>query len=293
MRVCIGITTKNRKKIVVKAIESALSQDYTDVEVFVFDDGSTDGTSQLRENYPEVRWERSETSLGLLEARNRMMRTCGAEIFVSLDDDAWFLKNDEVRIAVNYFKADPKLAVVAFDLLERDSDRFKVVERANPVSTNFYKGGGHALLLNAVKLAGYYVPFPVKYGHEEKDLGIQIIDLGYDMIFLPGVHVWHDYTPVGRNVADQSNSFIINDLVYKYRRVPLVYVLPVLLASIIRSLRNKVRHGTTGKEAVKTFFSLVPEQKKHVNRVSIKTYLKYRQLSKSYLAYRSENKHFS
>lgn len=291
MRVCIGITTKNRKGIVEKAIESALAQDYANIEVFVFDDGSSDGTSELRSEYPDARWERVEESLGLLEARNRMMRTCGADIFVSLDDDAWFLESDEVRLTVNYFIAEPKLGVIAYDLLERGTDRFTKVERQDPIKTNFYKGAGHALRLSAVKEAGFYVPFPLKYGHEEKDLGIQILDLGYYMLFLPGVHVWHDYTPISRNMEAQYRAFTINDMIYKYRRVPYLFMVLILGASIKRTLLKKVKYGTNGKEAVKTFFNLLPEQKKHVKRVSIKTYLEYRQLSKSYLAYRLENKH--
>lgn len=289
MKVCIGITTKNRKNIVAKAIESALSQDYEDIEVFVFDDGSTDGTSELRENYPDVRWERSETSLGLLEARNKMMQTCGADIFVCLDDDAWFLKKDEVRIAIDHFKSDSKLAVIAFDLLEKGSDRFYEVERESPVATNFYKGAGHALRLSVVKEVGYYVPFPIKYGHEEKDLGILILNLGYHMLFLPGVHVWHDYTAVGRNLYEQNRAFIINDLVYKYRRLPFVYMIPAVAATIRRTLQKKVRGGSDSMEAVLAFFKMIPSQNEFVKRVKIKTYKKYRRLSRTYLSYRARN----
>lgn len=290
MKVCVGITTKNRKDILTKAIDSALAQDYSPIEVFVFDDGSTDGTSELKTNYPSVRWERSEISIGLLEARNKMMRASGADIFVSLDDDAWFLKEDEIRIAVGYFRRNKNLGAIAFDILERGTDRFNEVPRHDPVPTNFFMGAGHALRLSAVKKAGYYLPFPVKYGHEEKDLGIQLLEQGYQIWMLPGLHVWHDYTPVERNISEQTRGFIINDLIYKFRNVPWLYLLPVLGLSIYRTLRNKVRDGTNNKEAVLTFFKLIPSQIKIAKRVKIKTYKKYRSLSNSYLAYRAENK---
>ena len=39
MKVCIGITTKNRADILSKSIESALSQSYPNKEVVVFDAG--------------------------------------------------------------------------------------------------------------------------------------------------------------------------------------------------------------------------------------------------------------
>jgi|SRR5690554_4931911 len=290
MKVCVGITTKNRKEILPQAINSALKQNYEHLEVFVFDDGSIDGTFDLKKKYPEVRWERSEENLGLLEARNKMMRTCQADIFISLDDDAWFLKNDEVSIAVQYFKENETLGAIGFDILERESARFREVSREKPIPTNFFKGAGHALRISAVQKLGYYIPFPVKYGHEEKDLGIRILDEGYEIWMLPGVHVWHDYTPIERNTAEQTRGFLINDLVYKFRRVPLLYLLPVLGRSIYRTSRNKVRPGEIGSRVVWEFLKLIPSELKYVKRVKIKTYKYYRSLSKSYLEYLAKHK---
>ncbi len=271
------------------AIESALAQDYEHCEVFVFDDGSSDGTSQLQAEYTNVRWERSEVSLGLLEARNKMMSTCDADIFVSLDDDAWFLKKNEVSIAAEYFQNNNNLAAIAFDILEKNTYKFREVPRDKPIPTNFFIGCGHALRIESVKQAGYYVPFPLNYGHEEKDLAIRMLDFGYEIWLLPGVHVWHDNTKIERNNPDQDRGFIINDLVYKYRRVPLLYVAPILMLSIYRTLRNKVRKTNRPAEKIWTFFKLIPLEFKHVGRVSISTYKQYRTLSKSLLAYK--NKH--
>ena len=289
MKVCIGITTKNRRSILSMAIDSALTQDYSSIEVFVFDDGSTDDTSELSKKYPSVRWERTETSIGLLEARNRMMRTCDADIFVSLDDDAWFLKNDEISIAVDYFRNNSKLGAVAFDILEPHSSRFKEIQRDSPIQTNFFKGAGHALRLSAVIEAGYYMPFPLRYGHEEKDLGILILDLGYIILFLPGVHVWHQYTSLSRNKSEQDRAFVINDLIFKFRRVPFLYLLPVLGKSIFQTLRGKVRRDVDNMDAIATFFQLLPKQIKYVKRIKMKTYRSYRELSKMYLSYLTIN----
>lgn len=290
MKVCVGVTTKNRKAVVPKAIESALAQNYKDLKVFVFDDGSTDGTSELRSQYPQVHWERTEKSLGLLEARNYMMRTCGADIFVSLDDDAWFLTEDEVELAVDYFEKNDRLAAVAFDILEKGSDRYKEVSRENPILTNYFMGAGHALRVAAVNEVDYYVPFPIKYGHEEKDLAIRLLNAGYQIWFLPGVHVWHDYTPVERNREAQDRGFMINDLIFKFRRVPLLYLLPVVTLSLYRTIRGRVRSGSDPKKAVLTFFKLIPSQLNTVSRVRMKTYKMYLNLSRTYLAYRAANR---
>ncbi len=285
MKVCIGITTKNRCDILPKAIQSGLDQLYPSKEVLVFDDGSTDETKSLQPQFPDVKWMREEESIGLLAARNKMMKATDAELFVSLDDDAWFLKRDEIGIAVELFKKNPNLGAISFDVLQKDTKRFNQVERTEPIPTNVYIGCGHMLRLSAVAEAGYYVPFPVKYGHEEKDLCIRMLDHGREIEFLPGVHVWHDFTQVERNRPEQRRSFIINDLVYPFRRVPLIYLLPVMAKKIRQKLKSGDDDRTLTREAVKTFIKLTPTIFKFGGRVKPSTYRKYLTISKSFLEY--------
>jgi len=289
MKVCIGITTKNRGEILQKAINSALEQSYDNKEVLVFDDGSTDITQELPKKYPQVKWMREEESLGLLAARNKMMKSCGADLFVSLDDDAWFLKGDEIELAVSYMIANPEIGAISFDVLQKDTKRFKAVERADGIQTNVFIGCGHMLRLSAVSEIGYYVPFPLRYGHEEKDLCIRLIDAGYGIIFLPGVHVWHEYTSVERNIREQRFSFFVNDLIFPFRRVPLRYVAFVLLNNIFRKLNSSQFNSQVKREAIWEFFRLIPSQMKYVKRVKAKSYLKYRSRSKQFLTYMAVN----
>jgi len=289
MKVCIGITTKNRGEILQKAIHSALEQSYANKEVLVFDDGSSDITRDLPEKYPQVRWIREDESIGLLEARNKMMKTCGADLFVSLDDDAWFLKGDEIELAVAYMESNSEIGAISFDVLQNDTRRFNPVERAEPIECNMFIGCGHMLRLKSVREIDYYIPFPLKYGHEEKDLCIRLIDAGYIIIFLPGVHVWHDYTSVERNIREQRFSFFVNDLIFPFRRVPLRYVFFVLLNSIYRKLHSTQFESDVKREAIFKFFQIIPSQMKYVKRVKAKSYLRYRAKSKQFLAYMKAN----
>ena len=80
MKVLIGITSKNREKILPKAIESALSQTYPHKEVWVFDDASTDNTRSLAITYPNVKWIFSEEPKGYVYARNLFMRAEGSQL---------------------------------------------------------------------------------------------------------------------------------------------------------------------------------------------------------------------
>src|SRR6185503_7202429 len=108
MKVLIGITTHNRADILAKSIQSALDQDYPNKEVAVFDDASTDDTPLLKERFPTVRWYRENSNQGYLYARNRMMSETDADIYFSLDDDAWFLAGNEVSVGVDIMRARPE-----------------------------------------------------------------------------------------------------------------------------------------------------------------------------------------
>src|SRR5258708_2669434 len=119
-RVLVGIVTHNRAGILPKAIESALSQSYPNIEVAVLDDGSDDGTSALQSDFPAVQWQRWESPRGYLEARNLLMRTARADYYLSLDDDAWFTDTDEIAVAIEYLEANPKVAGGAFNFLGPD-----------------------------------------------------------------------------------------------------------------------------------------------------------------------------
>lgn len=83
--VSIVMPCYNGRAFICEAIESALNQSYGNVELLVVDDGSTDGSQTLVENYP-VRLLQS-THQGVSAARNRGIRESRGEFFVFLDCD--------------------------------------------------------------------------------------------------------------------------------------------------------------------------------------------------------------
>jgi len=86
---CI-IPTRDRRRMVCEAIDSALAQQCCDLEVVVVDDGSTDGTSEvIRERYPRVLLVRAD-GVGCGPARNLGAEAASGELLMFLDsDDLW------------------------------------------------------------------------------------------------------------------------------------------------------------------------------------------------------------
>lgn len=234
-RVLVGIVTHNRARLLKRAIVSVLEQDFPNVEIAVVDDGSTDSTGALQADYPGVQWSRLAVPHGYLEARNLLMRASTATFFVSLDDDSWFLSGDEVATAVTYLEQNPRIGALAFDILspDRSAKRSRSGARAAPT----FIGCGHVVRLSAVREVGLYAPNPGTYGGEEKDLTVRLLDKGWDVHELPGVHVWHEKTSMARDSGAQHSSGVCNDLVFALRRIPLpwlIWKLPLKVASHLR-----------------------------------------------------------
>jgi glycosyltransferase involved in cell wall biosynthesis len=84
------IPTYNYSRFVVEAVESALAQTYSPVEVVVVDDGSTDDTAErLRPYRARIRYLYQENR-GLSGARNAGIRAARGEYVALLDsDDTW------------------------------------------------------------------------------------------------------------------------------------------------------------------------------------------------------------
>jgi GT2 family glycosyltransferase len=107
-------------------------------------------------------------------------------------------------------------------------------------------GCGHVVRLSAVKEMGGYCEFPRAYGAEEKDLCLRLIDAGYQVIKLNGVHVWHEKSVVARNLASQHASGVCNDLTFVVRRVPLALLPPVIIYKLALHILFAIRHGLVG-----------------------------------------------
>ncbi len=103
--VSVVIPTYNRKDLILRSVRSVEEQDYKNIEIIVVDDGSTDGTYKLFENYPDerVRYIRYEENKGACYARNLGADNAKGEYIAFQDsDDVW--RPDKLRKQLDYIK---------------------------------------------------------------------------------------------------------------------------------------------------------------------------------------------
>lgn len=79
----------NRRREVARALTSVVNQDFTDFEVVVVDDGSSDGSAQVVEDFidPRIRLVRHPINRGVCPARNTGVDHAEGEWVVFLDSD--------------------------------------------------------------------------------------------------------------------------------------------------------------------------------------------------------------
>jgi glycosyltransferase involved in cell wall biosynthesis len=221
----IVITTKDRRDELRRALESCVAQS-GDVEILVIDDGSRDGTSEMvRREFPGVRVERSERSLGLIEQRNRGARLARGPIIVSLDDDAHFQSESTVQQTVADFD-HPRIGAVAMpfvDIRWSTVVRQEAPDRTSRWLVSSYIGTAHALRRDVfLSLGGYRGGLAQMV--EEPDYCLRMLDAGYVTRLGRAPQLVHEESPQ----RDRARIIALgrrNDILHGWRNVPMPYLL--------------------------------------------------------------------
>lgn len=134
--VSVIIPCYNHGAYLAEAIDSVRAQTWAPVEIIVVDDGSSDNTRAVAEQYPGVRYV-YQTNQGLSAARNTGMTYSRGDYLVFLDADDW-LYPDGIAYNVGQLEARPDAAFVSGAHDKVDSERRLLAEEVIPIENEHY-----------------------------------------------------------------------------------------------------------------------------------------------------------
>ena len=128
--VSVVIPNYNYAHFLREAIDSVLAQTYSDIEIIVVDDGSSDASSEVLESYGKRVRTVFQKNQGVSAARNNGAEISRGEFIAFLDaDDSWLPAKLEKQSEI--FAADPELGMVHVGFVEIDEAGRELLERTN------------------------------------------------------------------------------------------------------------------------------------------------------------------
>ena len=114
-RVTIIVPTHNRANLLPKAISSALSQTFTNFELLILDDASTDTTRQMAESFlkdSRVRLISHPKNIGITANRNYGLGIAQGEYIAMLDSDDVWLSDNKLKRQVELLESHEEIGMV-------------------------------------------------------------------------------------------------------------------------------------------------------------------------------------
>lgn len=107
--VSVLMTVYNSEKYLREAIDSLLVQSYSNLEIILINDGSTDETVQIINSYndPRIKFHDNGQNLGIVKSRNKALTLANGKYLATLDSDDISLP-DRIREQVDFMESNPE-----------------------------------------------------------------------------------------------------------------------------------------------------------------------------------------
>ena len=285
MKISVLIHNLNRASALGRCLSSVAKQAYRPLEVVVLEAGSTDDSPTviqqacqgMRRAGIEARIVRCP-QMGVAASRNFAARHASGELLCFIDNDAAFASSDGLCHAVNLFARSRCLAVVSFQVLKADTDEVEswgwVFRRplatwsVREFKTFTFAATGVCIRANAFSEAGGFWEH-LRYGREEEELALALIDRGWELLYSPAVAIRHYREPKGRmSLAEQRFGELRNGILVLWRRVPV----PLALVAIAGRICTMSLSARRERNSVRRLVGAVPQAAEEWRRCHLRRF---------------------
>ena len=241
--VSIVIPVYNCEKYIETAVNSVLNQSFSDFEIVIINDASTDGTSSILQSLQEkdsrIRVIEQKKNLGVAKTRNKAFEYCRGKFIALLDaDDFWFENKLKEQLEMQK-KTNADLVYCSYAIVnengERICDDFIVPETTNLKSTLVQSVINCSTALFKAELVSDF-RFREDYYHEDLVFWIDLLRSGIKVYGVKSVLAAYRLVE-GSRAADKFRSAGNRYLVLrKYLHLPILNTNWIMIQYAIKSL---------------------------------------------------------
>lgn len=201
-RISVIITTFNREGFISEAIGSVLNQSYTDWEMIIVDDASTDNTESVVKKYLEkdarIKYIKNPKNIGIAETRNIGIEMSRGSYIAPLDSDDVWLDKDKLKKQAEFLDKNLDYCLLGGGIINIDNQSRQIKKVLFPVYDSLirniilqYNPFCHSSVLYrksiAIKLGGYSKEYSIctdydfwlRMGTKQKFTNIPQVLAGY------------------------------------------------------------------------------------------------------------------
>jgi len=288
--ISVVVVTWNRKEDILETVKSIYDQAYSNVEIVIVDNGSTDGTVEaLRQAYPKVRLVELNRNIGIVSGRNNGIAATRGDIIFCLDSDASLGQDTLIRI-VRKFQSESWLGVINCKIVnaytrELDSiagwaytENDKADQDLEFLSYSFSEGGC-AIRKKVLDQVGLFWEL-LFFGREGEELSLRVWEAGYKILYYPKAIVYHRASQRKRLIGSEREYYSLRNCLYIYLvRYPwwlLIRFVPLRIGvSFVRGVRRGYLKQTLRAllDVIKQLISLL-KQRRPISNETARYYLK-------------------
>ena len=126
VKVSIGIPVYNGEKYIRKALDSVLKQNFTDFELIISDNASTDMTKDICEEYvvrdKRIRYIRQSTNIGVIRNFEAILTLARGDYLIWLAHDDYYESENHIQLLCEKLQAGYTLAFSNVNIIEVNSE---------------------------------------------------------------------------------------------------------------------------------------------------------------------------